>query len=244
MGCSIPSRPNLPGRDFSNTPNRNDQPYAVHYGYIETVPTEESDVHNVLQCQSQKFVAFPAPMVLPVGPVCPVSAGYRGFLQALLPRKPKGIQQLLLHPLVMEFVHKAWRAPLTMSSTRIERSWIADALFETSKTPDWLSQGDQDLWLNAERRLAFRLHHEFLLTGAQLSPIVQTRYCQYISHGLYTVSSAMGALPMALAGDIYFLTSFDLQNQPPGTKHFTWDRGLFPNQWHHLSDNTFCIPYQ
>jgi hypothetical protein len=88
-----------------------------------------------------------------------------------------------------------------------------------------LSQGDQDLWLDTKRRLAFRLHHNFLLTGAKLSPIVRTRYFQDILRaydGVYTASSAMGALPLALAGDIYFL-------RPP--KPTSRDRTLYLGSW-------------
>jgi hypothetical protein len=60
-------------------PDRDNQPYAVRYGFLENIDTAEEEIHTGQKCQAQKFVAFPAPMILPVGPVCPVDADISFF---------------------------------------------------------------------------------------------------------------------------------------------------------------------
>jgi hypothetical protein len=104
------------------------QTYALRYGYLETLETQDVRGPNGQQFQSQKFVAFPTTLILPIGPICPVAAGFSGLLRALLPIMPGGCEQLLLHPMIIEFANKARTALDMMSSTWIARSWIAKAV--------------------------------------------------------------------------------------------------------------------
>jgi hypothetical protein len=78
----------------------------------------------------------------------------------------------------------------------------------------------QDLWLDTERQLGFRLVHDFLMTEANITPSVCSRYRAYVSwayDGLCTAASALGVLPLGLAGELRYL-------RPPKTQ--SWYKTL------------------
>jgi hypothetical protein len=84
-------------------PHVQTQTFEIKNGYIESILASAPSNADEEHCQSETFVAFPAPMILPDGPLCPVSAGCSGFLRAFLPKTPTGCHQILTHPLVIEF---------------------------------------------------------------------------------------------------------------------------------------------
>jgi hypothetical protein len=157
---------------------------------------------------SQKFVAFSPTTMLPTGPLSFFSDGMTGITQIIDTHGIPSCLKYLQHSLVVQFVHKCQQAPDIMATTWISRRWICEALPEHSLTPGCVKPGEYDIWRDTERPQAFRLHHNFLATGAKLSWQVLKSYYQYVHRaydGLYTASTALGALPLALAGDLYYL---------------------------------------
>jgi hypothetical protein len=114
----------------------------------------------------------------------------------------------LNHPVIIEFINTCKELPTLMVTQLIRRSWITEAISETSITPGWEYPFDCDLWLRTERTLAFRLHHDFILTNSQLSVTVKKSYTRYIeraNEGNFTAESPLTHTPLALAGLIYFI---------------------------------------
>jgi hypothetical protein len=177
-------------------------------------------------CQMYRFVPLPAPVLLPYGPICSASAGFSGFRDAVQSLVGPSLDlSWLEHPLIIEFTNACKALPDTMSSHWISRSWIADAIDETSQTPGWEQPCDCDLWKSTERTLSFRLHHDFLMTNTLLSSTVKKSYLRYIKRayeGNFTADSPLAFTPLALAGPIYFI-------RPPKVK--AWDSKLHLGGW-------------
>jgi hypothetical protein len=122
FGCVAERQLNL----FWPFPDEESQTYAIRYGYLELLNIPSAAVGDRNFCRSEKLVACPALLIFPIGPICPAAAGFSGLLRALLPVTPWGCEQLLMHPLIVEFSNK-WRVvPEKMASTWIARPWIAD----------------------------------------------------------------------------------------------------------------------
>jgi hypothetical protein len=177
-------------------------------------------------CQMFRFVTLPTPVMLPYGPLCSAAAGFTVFQEAVQNQLGPTVDlSWLTHPLLVEFTNACRDFPNLMSTHWISRQWITDAIGETSTTPGWEHPCDCDLWMQTERTLAFRLHHDFLLTSTQLSSTVKKSYSRYVQRaytGDFTVESPLAYTPLALAGPLYFI-------RPPKVK--AWDTKLHLAGW-------------
>jgi hypothetical protein len=186
----------------------NTQTKARQYAYLNSAAGQGHKDPDTRLCRSPKFVAFPHPLMLPIGYICPVSEGMEGIERVLFATQPFAAQEthtFLQHALLLEFALKAKTYPAFMSSTWHSRDWIKTAFTEHSTSPGWLTPGDCDLWLDAERRLAFRLHHDYLATTARMSPVMRNGYFRYIERayeGIYTAASDLTSCPQTMAGEI------------------------------------------
>jgi hypothetical protein len=149
-------------------------PTSPQYQHVNWAdPVLNSDGSTAV-CQTFRFIPLPTPVMLPFGPLCSATAGFRGFQEAVLSQVGTSVDlSWLNHPLIAEFINACKEFPDLMSTHWISRSWIAAAIKESSTTPGWEHPCDCDLWMQTERTLAFRLHHDFLLTSAQLSNTVK-----------------------------------------------------------------------
>jgi hypothetical protein len=196
--------------------------------YLETLPSV-ADTSKLIDrawlSQTQKFVAFPAPLMLPTGLICPASEGIAGIRAILDELSPAFSQAFCKHPYVLMFAHNAKTDPTHTSLRWLSRRWIQDALAESSVTPVWASPGDCDQCLDAERRLAYRLHHDFLSTTRISTTTVRKGYQRYVQRAheaAYNAMSPLSGIPLELAGELYYI-------QPPSVK--SWDKKLFLSYW-------------
>jgi hypothetical protein len=157
-------------------------------------------------CQTVKCVAFLATLKLPTGLICPVSEGIEGIRAILDELAPAFSQSFCKHPLVLMFAHNARTDPTHMSSRWLSRRWIQYALAESSVTPGWAMPEDRAQWLDAERRLAYRLHHDFLSTTRISSTTVRKGYQRYVQRAhkaAYNSMSPLSGMPLELASELY-----------------------------------------
>jgi hypothetical protein len=171
-------------------------------------------------------------MMLPTGPLSLVSEGMEVLTRIITTRDNRAFLSCLQHPLVVEFVHKSQQTPEIMSSTWISRRWISDAITKNSTIPGWSAPGEYDIWRDTERRLAFRLHHEFLVTGGRLSWKVLNSNFQYVHRAYkeYTRPPHPLEQPPSLSRETIPSTKFrSLLGYKPSPRHWITPDSVAPS---------------
>jgi hypothetical protein len=169
-----------------------------------------------------KFCCIPWPMIFPVGPVCPVSAGYCGFLRALFPRGMSAdFDTSTGHGVCQQGPHRTGNDVIHLDRPILDSRQIVRSIQHAGMVVTWRS-GSLALCQTLSR---LPTPPRLLLTGSKEPQGVRSRYCHSIFRaydGTHTASSAMGSLTLVLPGDIYFL-------RPP--KPTSWDRTLHMGSW-------------
>jgi hypothetical protein len=127
------------------------------------------------------FVPLPTSVVVPYGPICCANTGFAVFKEAVQSKVgPSFDLSWIDHPLILEFTNACGKIPEIMSAHWITHTWISGAIGESNQTPGWGHPCDCDLWMRTELTLAFRLHHDFVLTNSHLSVTIKKSYVRDI----------------------------------------------------------------
>jgi hypothetical protein len=129
-----------------------------------------SDGYNAV-CQMYRYIPLHTPVMLPFALQ---QQGFQSFRKLFdSPLGPTVDLSWTNHPLIVELTNACKNYPNMMSTHWISRSWIKEAITKSSLTPGLEHPCNCDLWIQTERTLAFRLHHDFLLTRIRLSSTVK-----------------------------------------------------------------------
>ena len=171
-----------------------------------------------------KFLPLPCPCVLPPGILgSPTlgAAGMKAVCQHYWDADDDEMSAWIDEPITLEWLTAVAANPASFTSHWIARKWIEKSVTETLATPGFATTVDRDLWLTAERTLAFRLHLDYLrhrYTGSMGKNL--ERYLHRAWEGLCTANSPSGYLPIELFGELCFYRF-------PKTK--AWDLGTAMN---------------
>ena len=156
-----------------------------------------------------KFLPLACPSVLPPGIIGDPSLGAEGvrtFCKHYLEAEDDAVAWLD-EPITQEWFAAVAADPQVFAVPWFSRSWLTESVKEINPSPRFKSDVEMNLWLTAERTLAYRLHQDFLFHkwgNGSVGKNLQ-RYTARAAGGLCSANTATGELPPELIGELWFV---------------------------------------